>query len=309
MITAETQRTLVKSPPELWGELSDQAALARHLAALGKIRIVASEPEQSVEWEAETAHGKVEIKPSGWGTKVTLSATVDGSSSTLARREPTGSSESHREQDAERPVQIDAEPQAPPDAEAQAEPDGEPQAEPDAEAQAEPDCERPVEPDRELDEPDGRPSPERGSSRLFSRLRWRGWFARRRRAARDTHRQEQLMQPEPAVPAPEGEPDVAAPEAKDPVAAPEAEPAVAAPEGEDVVSASDDEIPGSREREPEIAGSPEPETASPLEAQPESALEPETAFAEQQALERTTELLRAVLDSLGEAHHRPFSRA
>ena len=35
MITSEVQRTLVKSPPELWTELSDPESLARHLAELG----------------------------------------------------------------------------------------------------------------------------------------------------------------------------------------------------------------------------------------------------------------------------------
>lgn len=77
MISSEVQRTLVKSPPELWAELSDPAALARHLCELGEIKITKIEPEQTVEWEAEAAKGKVELKPSGWGTKVTLSVTQE----------------------------------------------------------------------------------------------------------------------------------------------------------------------------------------------------------------------------------------
>ena len=77
MVIAEAQRTLVKSPPELWSELSDPAALARHLAELGEIRIVRTDPEQSVEWESEDKRGRVEIQPSGWGTKVTLSVTIE----------------------------------------------------------------------------------------------------------------------------------------------------------------------------------------------------------------------------------------
>ncbi len=68
----EAQRTLVKSPPELWAELSDPASLARHLGDFGEIRIARVEPEQSVEWEAQEVTGTVELKPSGWGTKVTL---------------------------------------------------------------------------------------------------------------------------------------------------------------------------------------------------------------------------------------------
>src|SRR5271156_3855458 len=75
MISSEVQRTLVKSPPELWAELSDPATLARHLSELGEIRITRIDPEHAVEWEAEDATGSVIIKPSGWGTKVTLTVT------------------------------------------------------------------------------------------------------------------------------------------------------------------------------------------------------------------------------------------
>ena len=75
MISSEVQRTLVKSPPELWTELSDPASLARHLGALGEIRITRAEPEKQVDWEADGASGSILIKPSGWGTKVTLSVT------------------------------------------------------------------------------------------------------------------------------------------------------------------------------------------------------------------------------------------
>lgn len=74
MISSEVQRTLVKSPPELWAELSDQDALARHLGAFGEIRITKVDHEKAVEWEAERASGSVRIKASGWGTRVTLSA-------------------------------------------------------------------------------------------------------------------------------------------------------------------------------------------------------------------------------------------
>ena len=72
MISSEVQRTLVKSPPELWSELSDPDALARHLGALGEIRITRAEPESLVEWEADGASGSVRIRPSGWGTRVAL---------------------------------------------------------------------------------------------------------------------------------------------------------------------------------------------------------------------------------------------
>ena len=84
MIYSEVQRTLVKSPPELWAELSDPAALARHLGELGDIRIVRTEPERTVEWAAENTTGTVSIKPSGWGTKVTLSVTREVAESEAA---------------------------------------------------------------------------------------------------------------------------------------------------------------------------------------------------------------------------------
>jgi hypothetical protein len=74
MISSEVKRTLVKSPPELWAELSDQAALTRHLGELGEITIIRTEPEKLVEWEAANTTGKVLLKSSGWGTKVTLTA-------------------------------------------------------------------------------------------------------------------------------------------------------------------------------------------------------------------------------------------
>src|SRR3954469_8569966 len=72
-------RTLVKSPPELWAEVSDAAALARHLGAFGEIRITRLEPETTVAWEGDRGRGTVELEPAGWGTKVTLTAEVAGS--------------------------------------------------------------------------------------------------------------------------------------------------------------------------------------------------------------------------------------
>jgi hypothetical protein len=71
------QRTLVKSPPELWAEVSDVSALAGHLGAFGEIRITRLEPETTVAWEGDRARGTVELEPSGWGTKVTLTALIE----------------------------------------------------------------------------------------------------------------------------------------------------------------------------------------------------------------------------------------
>jgi hypothetical protein len=70
----EAKRTLVKSPPELWAEVSDVAALAQHLGEFGEIRITRTEPESVVEWEGDLASGSVRLEPSGWGTRVTLTA-------------------------------------------------------------------------------------------------------------------------------------------------------------------------------------------------------------------------------------------
>jgi hypothetical protein len=73
------KRTLVKSPPELWHELSELERLAKHLDAFGEIKITKLEPEHTVAWEGEKASGTVSIEPAGWGTKVTVTAQVEGS--------------------------------------------------------------------------------------------------------------------------------------------------------------------------------------------------------------------------------------
>src|SRR6267378_5888912 len=90
MVSAHAQRTLVKSPPELWAELSDPATLARHLGELGEIRITRLQPEKRIEWASEQASGTVLIKPSGWGTRVTLTASGQPKSDPEAAPEPLG---------------------------------------------------------------------------------------------------------------------------------------------------------------------------------------------------------------------------
>jgi outer membrane biosynthesis protein TonB len=70
----EAQRTLVKSPPELWALLSDADSLAHQLVEFGEIRIVSTEPESAVAWEGEDVSGTIQLKASGWGTKVTITA-------------------------------------------------------------------------------------------------------------------------------------------------------------------------------------------------------------------------------------------
>ena len=69
------QRTLVKSVPELWAELSEPALLGRMLAEpFGDIRITRLTPESAIAWESELAAGSVELEPSGFGTHVRLTA-------------------------------------------------------------------------------------------------------------------------------------------------------------------------------------------------------------------------------------------
>jgi hypothetical protein len=138
------QRTLVKSPPELWAEISDLEALARHLGEFGEIRITRLEPETTVAWEGDRASGTVQLEPSGWGTKVTLTAEL---AAAVARPEPEPVPQPP-------PVRI-----APmPEPEPQAEPEPEPAPEPLPAAEA-------VEP-----EPEREPTRKRGFfARLFKR--------------------------------------------------------------------------------------------------------------------------------------------
>ena len=86
MTSLQASRTLVKSPPELWAELSELESLARHLGEFGEIRITQVDPESRVEWEADRASGTVRLEPSGWGTRVVL--TVDTPEPVEAEPEP-----------------------------------------------------------------------------------------------------------------------------------------------------------------------------------------------------------------------------
>jgi hypothetical protein len=89
-VSSEVKRTLVKSPPELWNELSDAESLARHLGDLEGVRITRAEPERAVQWEADGATGSVRLEPSGFGTKVILSLTRD-----LAEQDHPSSEQDH----------------------------------------------------------------------------------------------------------------------------------------------------------------------------------------------------------------------
>ena len=73
MPSVEVSRTLVKSPPELWAELEG----ARLADAVGAVSVRPTEHERELAWEADGARGTARLEPSGWGTKVTLTADVE----------------------------------------------------------------------------------------------------------------------------------------------------------------------------------------------------------------------------------------
>jgi hypothetical protein len=305
MISSEVQRTLVKSPPELWAELSDPASLARHLGELGDIRIVRTDPESTVEWAGENIAGTVSIKPSGWGTKVTLSVTrtpaaqatvvegpaAEGSEADApAAEEPEGAAQpggttpsaATREaavaepETAEAPRAV-AEPEAAPEPEITPGPETEPAAEPKAA----------VEP-----EPVVALEPRRG---FFARL-----FGRR-------HRREEPTAPaEPAVAlAPADQPTpLNAPERTDAPDAFAAVRRVLAPE----TFATEHPFAAA----PKVQPAPAPaagETPPDTDLAQAASISAELMAAEEAGAEEVTAVLTAVLDRLGAAHHRPFSRA
>jgi hypothetical protein len=248
-VSSEVQRTLVKSPPELWAELSNPDALSRHLSKLGEIRITRVEPETKVEWEAEGACGVVHLKQSGWGTKVTLSLT----------RETPVSEEPEPERIAEPELVTRPEPKAlieaapEPKQVAQPEPiaESEPVAEPEPKA-------KPIRPEPELAAAEPVPEPIAEAKR--------GFFARllRRLGPKLVEVVEPETQPQPIADA-GPEPELQALAAPEPIY-----------------------------------------PARPVEPAPDLGAELESL--EAQMAEETTELLTGVLDRLGAAHHRPFSR-
>ena len=113
----QVQRRLVKSPPELWAEVSDPESLGRRLDALGEIEITRTEPETTVAWEGENVSGTVVLEASGWGTKVTIEATLD---------------------EVEVEAAPEPKPEAEPEPEAEAKPEPQPVAEPTPVAESKP---------------------------------------------------------------------------------------------------------------------------------------------------------------------------
>jgi hypothetical protein len=243
------QRTLVKSPPELWAELSDLEALARHLGEFGEIRITRLEPETTVAWEGDRARGTVELEPAGWGTKVTITAELAAAEAPTVAIEAVAAEAVAAETVAAEPVAAEPAAEVPGPGTEEEAPEplaSEPEPEPEPPA-PEP---LPSMPRSEPQQAASEPEPRIG---FFARL-----FGRRKG-------EQVAIEAEPVA----GE--VAEPE---PVAVAEHEP-VAEPEP-DLVAQRD--------------------------------LEPVAPVAESLDGERAQAILTGVLDDLGSAHHRPFSR-
>jgi hypothetical protein len=193
MTEHQSSRTLVKSAPELWAECSDAASLARHLGAFGEIHITKLEPETAVAWEGAAASGTVQLEPSGWGTRVTLTVTEE---SVAPAPEPEEALE--------------------------------PDPGPEPEAALEPVEPEPVEPEPETVEPERvtvtEPAPRLG---MFARLR----LSFRRNPGREPEML--AVEPEPEAAEPESaEPEIAQPDPEPVAEAPPAPaPAPATPSG------------------------------------------------------------------------------
>jgi hypothetical protein len=255
MSEPRAQRTLVKSPPELWAEISDVSTLARHLGEFGDIRITRLEAETTVVWEGDRARGTVNLEPSGWGTKVTITAEAIAEEAAEAAEETAI---------VEEPA-VEDEPQLQAETATDAQPVGEAPAAVTADLDDEPEAE----PEPVLDAPRRRG--------LFARL-----FARRARPAalEPEPVAEEAEPPAPEPPAPEPEPQTPA------LAEAIHVPTVAAPEPVEVTAAA-----------------PEPITEPALDGEI-SATAPGGTLADDQV----EAVLVGVLDDLGSAHHRPFSR-
>jgi hypothetical protein len=316
MVSAEVQRTLVKSPPELWSELSDPAALARHLGEVGEIRITRADPEKTLEWEAEQASGTVAIKPSGWGTRVTLTLRRQGEAPPGEEQDAAIQEQDAAIEERESEYTADAEPvvgevqaalalevREPPEAQAAlalevreppqapSEPRAEPEPSVALDAEQAPDEHDASGPQDDADDHGGAIATSAPTPTLSW---WRRLF--RRRA-------------QPAGLELAGEADRSSPEDVDEpaVAVQLPEPATAAAQ-----AAQHPDGRGEQRATPSLLA--ETPSAAEQRAAEQRATEQADADAgepdatELAAVEQATALLSSVLDRLGAAHHRPFSR-
>jgi hypothetical protein len=316
------KRTLVKSPPELWSELSEVERLARHLGAFGEIKITKLEPEHTVAWEGESASGTVSIEPSGWGTKVTLTAQLGDSpapSATVEEPPPAGTAAGEGERDVPGGGEVEGEELevSEPEAE-QPESAGPEIAEPDV---AESDGEQPVaeQPVAETSVAEG----DWGDERVVEEpvvdqhvqaepRRKRGFLAWLFRPRTSAQVSSPLVEPpsEPVVEKPEAgveEPAVEEFFAEEP--RPTDEHLLMAEEPAEVA-----EEPAEAAEEPaQVAEEPAEPAEEPAESEPPSLAE-ELAAVEQATPrpnldpDRAQAILDEALDALGSAHHRPYSR-
>lgn len=67
MQTIELERTLVRSPHELWDRLSARGGIGRWL---GGAQIHETQPPTRIEWSFRGAMGVLELEPAHWGTRV-----------------------------------------------------------------------------------------------------------------------------------------------------------------------------------------------------------------------------------------------
>ena len=260
MTQSTASRRLVKSPPELWAELSSADSLGRHLAEFGEIRITRVEPETTVAWEGDRASGTVELTPTGWGTKVMLTATP--AKAPAAERPATAEAPG-----APRPAPLPEARPAPrpapaPAAQAQTAPTPgpEPAPVPDEPAAPEANAGSPriglrTQPDR----PAPPPAPPEARGGFFARL-----FRKRRPAS--------PAAPTSAIPGP-------------PAPGPDPVPPTPTPDPAPIPPPAPDPVPPT----------PAPQPPAPPHIE---VLDPD----------RTVAILTEVLDDLGSAHHRPFSR-
>jgi uncharacterized protein YndB with AHSA1/START domain len=67
MYSIEVERTLVRSPHELWDKLCEDPGIDRWL---GGVQIHAVEPPTRMEWNFRGADGVIELEAAPWGTRV-----------------------------------------------------------------------------------------------------------------------------------------------------------------------------------------------------------------------------------------------
>jgi hypothetical protein len=266
------KRTLVKSPPELWEELSEVERLAKHLCAFGEIKITKLEPEHKVAWEGEHASGTVSIEPSGWGTKVILTAEIE------ADGDPPEVSEAGAAAETTNDV---------------TESDGEAGEVEEQVADGDPAPETSTEPEPTLTT--AAPEPARRRRRGFWSRLFAGWLVPQERLGKETPAAEPKVEVAPAPPV-EETPEIAPePAAREPA---EEEPATNA-------DTSAEEAPAAH-----LDASAEEAPASDVDASAEATAGVATVVEPAPGIdsERARSVLEETLDALGSAHHRPYSR-